>query len=130
MNLQEKINIDIKMAMKNKDTDRLSILRVVKGEINRIGKDLSDDEIIKIIRKMKENSDMNNNKIESDILNEYLPSMLEEKQLEVIIHAIIYNNGYNSMKDMKNIMSELKTNYGASVDGKLASTIIKNKLNN
>ena len=128
MNLQEKINNDIKLSMKNKDTDRLSILRVVKGEMNRLGKDVSDENILGIIRKMKENSDMNNNKVESNILNEYLPSMLEEKQLETIIDGLIHKNGYNSMKDMKHIMSFLKSNYGASIDGKLASSLIKNKL--
>ena len=127
MNLQDKINTDIKMSMKNKDTDRLSILRVVKGEINRMGKEVSNESIIKIIRKMKENSDMNNNNVESNILNEYLPSMLEEKQLETIIDGIIHKNGLSEMRDMKVIMSELKNNYGSIVDGKMASEIIKNK---
>ena len=128
MNLQEKINNDIKLSMKSKDTDRLSVLRVVKGEMNRLGKEVSNEDIIKIIRKMKENSDMDNNIVESNILSEYLPSLLEEKQLETIIDGLINKNGYNSMKDMKHIMSFLKSNYGASIDGKLASSLIKNKL--
>jgi len=128
MKLQEKISADLKSAMKNKEVKKRDLLRVVIGEFSRVGKELSDEEVVKIIRKMKENADLYNNPIESDILAEYLPILLTENQIEIIIQNIINKNGFNSMKDMGNIMKELKINYSAQIDGKLASQIIKNKL--
>jgi uncharacterized protein len=128
MKLQEKIKADLITAMKNKDENVKSLLRVVIGEINRVGKDISDDELVKIIRKMKENaSEMGNDK-EVEILKNYLPVMLEPKQLEILIIGIINKNGYEGMKDMGKVMKDLRDNYGSTYDGKLASEIVKNKL--
>ena len=128
MTLQEKIQADMKTSMLNKDVERLSLLRVIKGEINREAKELSDDRIISIIRKMKENAEMMNNKDEIKILNEYLPTMLGEKQTETLIQGIITKGGYNGMKDMGKVMTELKV-YGGQIDGKIASGIVRKMLN-
>jgi len=128
MKLQEKIKADLVTAMKNKDENVKSLLRVVIGEINRVGKDISDDELVKIIRKMKENASEMGNTNEVEILNMYLPVMLEPKQLEILIKGIINKNGYDGMKDMGKVMKELRDNYGSTYDGKLASEIVKNNL--
>jgi len=128
MKLQEKIKADLVTAMKNKDENVKSLLRVVIGEINRIGKDISDDELLKIIRKMKDNASEMGNTNEIEILDTYLPVMLEPKQLEILIKGIINKNGYEGMKDMGKIMKELRDNYGSTYDGKLASEIVKNNL--
>ena len=128
MTLQEKIQADIKASMLNKDAERLSLLRVIKGEINREAKELSDDRIISIIRKMKDNAEMMNNQDEIKILNEYLPAMLGEKQIEILISAIIDKGGYSGIKDMGKVMSELKV-YGNQIDGKIASGLVRKLLN-
>jgi uncharacterized protein YqeY len=128
MKLQEKIKADIMTAMKNKDENTKSLLRVVSGEISRIGKDVSDDDVIKIISKMKENASEMGNANEMDILNKYLPVMLEPKQLEILIKGIITKNSFEGMKDMGKVMKELRDNYGSTYDGKLASEIVKNNL--
>lgn len=128
MTLQEKIQSDIKVSMLNKDIERLSLLRVIKGEINREAKELSDDRIISIIRKMKENAEMMNNQDEIKILNEYLPAMLGEKQIETLILGIINKGGYSGMKDMGKVMNELKV-YGSQIDGKIASGMVRKLLN-
>ena len=128
MTLQTRIQNDIKTSMLNKDVEKLSLLRVIKGEINREAKELSDERIISIIRRMKENAEMMGNQGEIDILNEYLPIMLGEKQLETLISGIITKNGYSGIKDMGKVMSELKV-YGNQVDGKIASGIVRKLLN-
>ena len=128
MTLQERIQSDIKTSMLNKDVEKLSLLRVIKGEINREAKELPDDRIISILRRMKENAEMMDNQIEIKILNEYLPAMLGEKQIETLILGIISKNGYNRMKDMGKVMTELKV-YGSQVDGKIASGIVRKLLN-
>jgi len=128
MNLQEKIKADMVAAMKNKNEDVKSLLRVVLGEFNQIGKEVSDEDAIRIIKKMKENAIEMGNQIEVDILDPYLPSMLEPKQLEILIKGIIQKNSFEGMKNMGKVMGELKTNYGSTYDGKLASDIVRNNL--
>ena len=128
MTLQERIQNDMKTSMLNKDVEKLSLLRVIKGEINREAKELSDERVISIIRKMKENAEMMNNQTEIKILNEYLPTMLGEKQIETLILGIINKGGYTGMKDMGKVMTELKV-YGTQIDGKIASGLVRKLLN-
>lgn len=128
MTLQEKIKSDLKQSMINKDFEKRDLLRVLIGELNRIDKNITDDNVIKIINKMVKNAEFMNNDKEIKILSEYLPQMLGEKQLEILIKGIINKNGYSTMKDMGKIMSELKQKYGSTYDGKMASLIIKKLL--
>ncbi len=128
MKLQEKIKADMMAAMKNKNEDVKSLLRVVMGELNQIGKEVSDDVVVSVIKKMKQNAIEMKNDREVEILDLYLPSMLEPKQLEILIQGIINKNGFNGMKDMGKVMGILKSDYNGSYDGKLASEIVKNNL--
>ena len=128
MNLQEKINADLKAAMIGGFTDRKDLLRVLIGEFNRIGKSLSDQEVVSIIKKMVENAKEMNNKFEIDVLSEYLPQMLTTDQLKVVIEDIIKTNNFNSIKSMGAVMNELKVKYPSKYDGKIASELIKELL--
>lgn len=128
MKLQEKIKLDMVTAMKNKDEDVKSLLRVVMGELNQIGKDVSDDVVVGVIKKMKQNAIEMKNDREVEILDSYLPTMLESKQLETLIKGIINKNNFEGMKDMGKVMGILKLEYNGSYDGKMASEIVKNNL--
>ena len=128
MSLQNRIQTDMKTSMINKDVERLSLLRVIKGEISREAKELPDDRIISILRRMKENAELCGNQNEVVILNEYLPIMLGEKQIETLILGIITKNGYSGMKDMGKVMTDLKV-YGSQIDGKIASGMVRKMLN-
>ena len=128
MKLQEKIQSDLKTSMMNKDVIKRDLIRVLIGEINRVGKDVNDDTVVKIIRKMVENAIMMSNQNEVQILSEYLPKMMDKSETENIIKDIIDTNGYNSNKQMGLIIKELKEKYGSLIDGKTASDIIKSIL--
>jgi len=128
MTLQEKISGDLKVAMKESNIEAKDILRVVIGEFNRVGKEVSDQEATAIIKKMVGNANEMNNTSEADFLSEYLPKELSEVELKDVIDLICDYNGYETMKDMGAIMGKLKASHPNQYDGKLASTIIKNKL--
>ena len=128
MKLQEKIQSDLKIAMMNKDVPKRDLIRVLIGEINRVGKDVSDDEVSKIVKKMTDNAIEMNNQIEVDILSDYLPKMLTDKEIEDVIDQFISDNNINSIKQMGLVMKHLKDEFGSSIDGKIASSLIKNKL--
>jgi uncharacterized protein YqeY len=125
--LQEKIEADLKTAIKNQSEEK-SLLRVIIGEFNRFGKTLSDDEATKIIKKMKENAIEMHNQSEIDILDRYLPQMLSTEDLSIAIENIITENGIVDIKGMGIIMGKLKQKYPNQYDGKLASEIIRKHL--
>jgi len=135
MKLREIIQSDMKSAMRERKTEELGLLRVILGEINTLSKakdrkteEVSDDEVIVILKKMKDNAVEMGDEGEVKILDTYLPEMLEEKQLEVLIKGIINTNGFEGMKDMGKVMGELKSKYGSTYDGKIASQIVRNNL--
>ena len=130
MSLQETIKSDMISAMKEKNTEKTSVLRVVMGEFPRVSKEkiLTDEQVLGIIRKMSDNAKEMGNPDEIDILSSYLPTMLEPKQLETLVMGIINKNSYSGMQDMGKVMGELKSEHGGTYDGKLASQIVKNNL--
>ena len=128
MTVQEKINIDLKLAMLNKEVDKKDLLRVVIGEFNRVDKIVSDDKAIAIIKKMVENAKDQGNTNEIPILEVYLPSQLDADELGIKINEIIDDLEATSMKDMGRVMGELKAKYSGTYDGKLASTLVRELL--
>lgn len=129
MTIQELVRHDMIDAMKAKSSEKVSLLKVVIGEFNRVGKEISDDKSIKIIRTMHENAKQMNNQFECEILDKYIPKMLDESKIKEIVTEIVTKNSYSSMKDMGKIMGDLKNHPNSSqIDNKIASKIIKDLL--
>lgn len=127
MTIQEQIGVDLKQAMLQKNEGVKSLLRVVIGEFNRVGKEVSNEKATSIIKKMIDNAKEIGNQNEVTILESYVPKQLDEDTLKSIIGSIIVENHY-TVKDMGKIMAELKERFAGQYDGKLASTIIKSQL--
>lgn len=147
MNLIDRLNEDLKTAMKNKDSLKLSVIRMVKGAISlekiKLKRDLNDDEIIGLISKeikMRKDSilefekanridliDKNNEEIK--ILKEYLPEELSTEELAKIIDEVFILVNPSSTKDMGNIMKEITPRVKGRVDMSYVSNIVKEKLN-
>ena len=136
MTIQEQINVDLKGAMLAKNEYKKSILRVLIGEFNRVGKVVDDAKAQSIIKKMVENATENGKLAASTgtdhasvheiaILGEYLPKQLTTDQLTMHISQLIEDKGYTSVKDMGKIMGDLKNQFGGQYDGRLASDLIK-----
>lgn len=126
MSLVKLISEDLKLAMKEKNASKLSTLRVLKSELQRIeqsanGKvELTDGDVVKVVKKLVEGiKETTNNQDELNILEAYLPKQLTEAEIREIISLL-------SFKDMGAIMKYFKTNYDGQYDGKLLSTIAKN----
>jgi uncharacterized protein YqeY len=128
MTVQEKINGDLRVAMKESNKEAKDILRVVIGEFNRIGKEISDANATSIIKKMVGNANEMNNISEANFLGRYLPKQLTEDQIDMLVSQIIEDESIDSIKGMGKIMNILQKEYAGQYDGKLASTIIKDKL--
>lgn len=129
MNVQNKVKEDMVYAMKNKETEKLNLLRVVIGEFARIGKDIDDEKAIKIIRNMHENAKNAGNEFEVNVLDVYLPKMYGEDKIRALVANVIEANGYKTMKDIGGVMKALNTNPDALlIDKKYASAYAKELL--
>lgn len=142
----EKVTKDLQEAMKNKDSFKLSVLRMLKSalkneEINK--KDaLTDDEVLNIIKKqVKTRKDSMNEYInynrtdladnlqkEIDILSEYLPEELTDEELEKIVNETIKEVNAESIKQMGIVIKTISSKYGARCDMGKVSNLVKNKL--
>jgi len=126
MNIQKQINQDLKQAMLAKDEDRKTFLRVIIGELNRKGKEFTDVEVIKELRKLEENAKMLNNQFEIDVLANYLPQKLSDNDVKTIVENIIIDNNITSIRDMGKIMGMLKVHPSSSlIDNSIASKYIR-----
>lgn len=139
MSLQEKINDNIKIAMKNKDAETLSILRMInsaiKNEQIKKTKELNDEEIINVISKQaKQRTDaieqyknakrddlVQKEEKELKILQSYLPQQMDEKQLDDIIKQTINEVKAQGPQDMGKVMGKLMPKIQGKADGKTAS---------
>lgn len=129
MTVQEKVNADMVTAMKNKEGEKTSLLKVVMGEFSRVGKVLSDEVALKEIRKMHENAKLLKNEFEIDILGAYLPTMLNEDEIKSVVKTIVDTNSFASIKEMGKVMGELKKHPSAAlIDNSVASRIVKEML--
>jgi len=118
MNLQKQIKSDLTAAIKAKDEKKKDTLRVILGEFSRLHKkDLSDDEVIKILKKLmkseKELLEKKGDETDSrfvSIIENYLPKMATQAEISNWIDQNIdFSKFENKMKAMGLIMKHFRT---------------------
>jgi len=143
MSLKETINNDVKEAMKAKDTKKRDALRLLTSAMKQIEvderKELSDEDIIKIIQtQIKRRNDSANqykeagrDELMQQELDEiayyevYLPKQLTNEELENELKAIVEKVGATSPKDMGKVMGMASKELAGRADGKRISTCVK-----
>ena len=154
--LLDSIKKDLKIAMKSKDTLKISTLRMITSSIKNMEisnrgsskKDssensLSDSEVIQLLTKMikqrKESAEIYNKSNRNDlekkendeivIIEQYMPNQIDDKEVSKLIDQVINETGSSNIKDMGKVMSVLKEKYSGQMDFGKASSIVKEKLN-
>ena len=146
MNLFEELKKDMIDAMKAKDKDRLTVIRMLKAALDkeRIDKkiEITDEVFISVLEKQVK---MRNDSIEEfkkagreelvektlgelEVLKKYLPEALNEDEVMDIINDAITKLEATTMKDMGKVMSEVSPKVKGRYDMKEVSSIIKSKL--
>lgn len=149
MNLENKINQDIKASMLAKDKRKLAALRAVKSELLLIktGGDTNTVEIPeelelktlqKLVKQRKESAatymeqnrpDLAEEEVyQAEIIEAYLPEQMSEEEITEAIKAIIAETGASSMKDMGKVMGMASKQFQGKADNKTISTIVKSLL--
>ena len=144
--LNEKINNDLKEAMKSKDSFKLGVIRMVKGAMQLAKKspreELTDDDVIGILSKQikmrKEaieqfekagRSDLvEQNKKEIEILASYMPEELSIDELNEILDKVFNEVKPSSVKDMGLVMKTVTPLVKGRADMSLVSKLIKERL--
>lgn len=149
MSLKDKIISDLTAAMKAKDANRVSTLRMVKSTLmNRQiekGSELTDEEITKamqsLVKQRKDSIEQyksagrdelaEKEAEEIAVIEEYLPQAAGAEEIEQAVSQAITETGASSMKEMGAVMkAALAKLQGKTADGKLVSETVKTKLQN
>lgn len=145
--MYEKINEDLKTAMKEKDTFKLSVLRMLKSalQLEQISKkhELDDNEVSSVLKKqvkLRKDSLVEYEKYgkldsvkqleeEISILSTYLPEELDEAAINALVNEAIDVVNPVSMKDMGLVMKKInELLIGKNADMSLVSKLVKEKI--
>ena len=147
--MNTKINEDLKVAMKEKDAFKLSVLRMLKSalQMEQIAKkhELSDAEVSAVIKKQvkvrkdsiieyqKYGKDESVKNLEEEIaiLDAYLPEEMTQEEVEKVIDVVFTSVKPTSMKDMGMVMKSVNEALAdKNADMSLVSKLVKEKLSN
>ena len=66
---------------------------------------------------------------EIEIIEQYMPSQIDDEEVDELINQVINETGSSNIRDMGKVMSVLKEKYSGQMDFARASSIVKEKLN-
>ena len=153
MNLRTSIEERYKEAVKSKNFEKANTLRLIKSAIkdkdienrtNESKNEINDNQIMALLQNLiKQRKDsiesfktasrddlIVKEQFEIDLISQFLPNQLNERETEEIIVEMIKKQNFSSLKDMGALMNNLKSEYAGSVDmataGKIAKLILDN----
>jgi uncharacterized protein YqeY len=146
MSLKDRLLSDMRTAMKERDTERKSVLSMARAAVLQIEKDkridMDDQGVIEVIAKeiksRKEAIELfkqggrqdlvDKNEKEIEILGEYLPPQLSEAEIRSVIEEIIAKTGAAGMKDMGKVMGAVMPQLKGRADGGTVNRLVKEML--
>ena len=146
MSLSDRLNEDMKQAMKSQDKFKLSVIRMVRSTIKNseidLKRPLDDNEVLDVLtREIKQRKDSlqeftkagridlaDNLSAELVILAEYMPQQLSEEEVKAIVQQTIQQIGASSKADMGKVMTALMPQVKGRADGKLLNQLVQQLL--
>ncbi|MBK6543706.1 MAG: GatB/YqeY domain-containing protein [Saprospiraceae bacterium] len=147
MSFTDKINTDLKEAMKAQDQKALRAIRAIKAAIllantDGSGKEVDDEKAIQILQKLvkqrRESLDIYEKQgredlavVERDeiaVIEKYLPAQLDEASLRTILQELIVETGASGPKDMGKVIGAASKKLAGQADGKTISLMVKQLL--
>jgi uncharacterized protein YqeY len=136
----------MKQAMKNKDKDKLSVIRMIKTSIQneaiKLGRDLSEEEELTVLsREMKQRKDSLNEfdkagrpdlveKLQTEIaiVELYMPEQLSEEEVSGIVKETIEETDAKSKADIGKVMAAIMPKVKGKADGSLVNKLVQQHL--
>lgn len=145
MEIEEKVQADMKSAMLAKDSGKLEAIRAIKSVLLLLKtspEGLTEDAVMKAlqkeVKKRKESADIYTTQGRSDlaevelfqagVIEAYLPKQMDEAELRVALAQLITEVGATSAADMGKVMGAATKKFAGKADGKMISAIVKDLL--
>jgi uncharacterized protein len=146
VSLLERLNSDIKQAMKNKEKDKLSVIRMIKASIQnealKTGKEVSEEEELTVLsREVKQRKDslhefdkagrqdlVEKIRTELQYVELYMPKQLSEEEVSEIVKQAISETGALSKAEMGKVMSLVMPKVKGKADGSLVNKLVQQHL--
>ena len=146
MSLKDRIQQDVKDAMRAKEKERLATIRLITAAIKQREVDerieLNDEQVLVVLDKMCKQRRESISQFEKagrddliaqevselDIIKTYLPEQLGEDEIAAMIDTAMADTGASSIKDMGKVMGQLKPKLQGRADMGAVSALIKSKL--
>lgn len=146
MSLDQTLLNDMKQAMKNKDKETVSVIRMLRSAlqneaIKKSGSLSEEDELAVLSRELKQRKDslqafdkadrhdlVEKLEFEIKVLQNYLPKQLTNEELEQIIQETINEVGASSKKDFGKVMSTVMPKVKGRADGKIVNQLVQKYL--
>jgi len=144
MGLKQKLQEDLKAAMKSGEKLRTMALRGIIAEVSRVEvadaarREVTDSDIIQVIKRERARREeslefarkagradlIEQNEAEAKVLESYLPAAVSADEVRAAVNEIIAGGA----KQIGPVMNALRDRFGAQLDGKVASEIVKSTL--
>ncbi|OIK16602.1 hypothetical protein BIV60_03800 [Bacillus sp. MUM 116] len=147
MSLLERLNNDMKQAMKNKEKDKLSVIRMVKASLQneaiKLGSnELSEEQELTVLsREVKQRKDslhefdkagradlVDKLRTELSIVEVYMPKQLSDEEVSDIVKETIAETGATSKADMGKVMAAIMPKVKGKADGSLVNKLVQQHL--
>jgi uncharacterized protein len=140
------IDQEVKEAMKARDAERRDALRLIlnalKNSEKELQRPLSEEEELQVLQRERKRrieaaegfrSGGREDRAEAEerelaILEEFMPSPLDEEQIEEIVDDVIAEVGATSMADLGRVMADVMPQIAGRADGSVVSQLVREKL--
>jgi uncharacterized protein YqeY len=141
MAVLERVQDDVRTAMRARDRDRTSALRMIVDVLQQDAKFGEGDEIAVLQRERKKRVEAAEayesagraeqaaaERFEAELIEGYLPQQLSDEELAEIVAAAIAETGASEQRQMGQVMSAVMPKVGGRADGKRVSAAVRKKL--
>jgi uncharacterized protein len=141
MSVLEQVQDDVKTAMKARERDKASALRLVVDALQQDAKLGKGDEIAVLQRERKKRVEAAEafegagrdeqaaaERFEADLIQNYLPAQLSDEELDGLVAEAVEETGATEQKQMGQVMSAVMPKVGGRADGKRVSAAVRKKL--
>ena len=146
MGLLEQITADMKKAMKNKQKDKMKVLRLLRSDLKtaKIDKkgEFTEEDAMAVITKAAKNrresiesykkgdrADLvEEEQKELEVIEEYLPEQMSDDDIKKLVEEVIEETGASGMQDMGQVMGTIMPKVKGKADGSKVQAIVRSKL--
>ncbi|MGN7177387.1 hypothetical protein BK139_06020 [Paenibacillus sp. FSL R5-0490] len=146
MSLLERLNEDMKQAMRNKEKEKLTVIRMIKASLQneaiKLGEDLNEEQELTVLsREVKQRKDslhefekagredlVEKIRTELQYVELYMPKQLSEDEVSKIVAETVAETGASSKADMGKVMAAIMPKVKGKADGSLINKLVQQQL--